>query len=95
MDDLSPLLAPELVKPAASLSTQTWENQRLLLASANAWKAAEAVPMYVAAPKMIASAASSCAHCSSVMVSTEIETTSAPAAAAPRATASATTAVWP
>lgn len=94
MHDLSPFLAPELVKPAASLSAQACEYQRLVLAWAKAWKAAEAVPMYVGAPKTIASAASSCAHCSSVMVSTDTETTSA-ASAAPRATASAMTAVWP
>lgn len=42
---LSPLLDPELVKPAASLSFHAWVNQRLEDSSAKAWKAPDAVPM--------------------------------------------------
>ena len=42
---LSPLMEPELVNPAASLSLQARVIHRLLVASANAWKDPEAVPM--------------------------------------------------
>lgn len=42
---LSPLLEPELVKPAASLSDQSWPAQREEVASPKTWKAPEAVPM--------------------------------------------------
>ncbi len=42
---LSPLLDPEFVKPAATLSCQTSPNQRFEVASAKTWKAPEAVPM--------------------------------------------------
>ncbi len=42
---LSPLMEPELVNPAASLSLQARVIHRLLLASAKTWNAPEAVPM--------------------------------------------------
>lgn len=92
---LSPLLEPELVNPAASLSFQSCPNQRFEDASAKTWKAPDAVPMYVGDPKTTASEASSCSHCASVIASTWMRWTSAPASRAPVRTASARTAVWP
>lgn len=92
---LSPLLEPEFVKPAATLSCQASPNQRFEVASAKTWKAPEAVPMYVGEPKTIASEPSSSSHCASSISSTLIRWTVAPASAAPLRTASAMTAVWP
>jgi hypothetical protein len=42
---LSPLLPPELVNPAAILSLQVPSWQRLPVFSANAWNAADTLPM--------------------------------------------------
>lgn len=44
---LSPLLAPELVNPAATLSRQALRKQRFEVASANAWNPADTLPIYV------------------------------------------------
>jgi hypothetical protein len=94
-DSLSPLLAPELVKPAATLSLHAPLRQRRPVRSANAWKPADTFPMYVALPKMMPSAVSSRSQPDSDMASTAIDVTSAPPARAPDATADASVAVCP
>ena len=53
---LSPLGAAEWVNPAASLSRHPCSAQIALVLSMNALNAADALPMYVGQPKMIASA---------------------------------------
>jgi hypothetical protein len=92
---LSPLMAPAMVKPAANLFRHVRAAQRPDVDSAKTWKAAEAVPMYVGAPKTMASAASSSAHCESSIRSTEITGARAPVPSTPVRTASARTAVCP
>src|SRR3954468_21266953 len=94
---LSPDIAFELVNPAAILSRQPRSAAQILtLSSANFLNTQLGLPMYVGAPKMIASAAISRAQTSSVNSSSGTRSVAVPGTlAAPAATASACLAVCP
>lgn len=72
-----------------------WFRQRRPVCSANVWKPAETLPMYVALPNTMPSAASRISQSTSVIRSTAMTVTSAPASRDPAATVSASSAVCP
>jgi hypothetical protein len=93
---LSPFTPAELVKPAATLPCQPCSAHTGALASANAWKTADGLPMYVGAPKTMASARARAAQSPSWRVPTSCSAARAPGTlSAPAATARAWRAVWP
>jgi hypothetical protein len=92
---LSPFTAWEFVKPAAIFSChRRLSAQAFDVASANVLNGADGLPMYVGAPKIMASARSKVAQRSSVSSATLSRSTWVPGTeAAPRATAFACWAV--
>ena len=83
------------MKPAAILSFQPIVNQTFEEASINAFIGAEAEPMYVGAPKMIASALANVSHEVSASATLMKCAVTPETLATPLLTASAMALVWP